>query len=52
MFISYRDQTLTCERLTYENLAYKKRNDYLEKELVFLHQTKKEKDDALVEMKC
>ncbi|KAL8155610.1 hypothetical protein AgCh_000848 [Apium graveolens] len=32
MFISYRDQTLTCERLTSENLAYKKRNDYLEKE--------------------
>ncbi|KAL8132325.1 hypothetical protein AgCh_007988 [Apium graveolens] len=47
MFISYRDHTLTCERLTSENIAYKKRNDYLEKELVFLHQTKKEKDDAL-----
>ncbi|KAL8156039.1 hypothetical protein AgCh_001205 [Apium graveolens] len=46
MFISYKDQTLTCERLTSENLAFKKRNDYLEKELVFLHQTKKERDDA------
>ena len=27
MFVSYRDQTLTCERLTSENLAFKKRND-------------------------
>ncbi|KAL8155955.1 hypothetical protein AgCh_001127 [Apium graveolens] len=31
MFVSYRDQTLTCERLTSENLAFKKRNDFLEK---------------------
>ncbi|KAL8103712.1 hypothetical protein AgCh_028059 [Apium graveolens] len=46
MFISYRDQTLTCERLTSENLAFKKRNDYLEKELVMFHQTQKERDDA------
>ncbi|KAL8099662.1 hypothetical protein AgCh_032065 [Apium graveolens] len=46
MFISYRDQTLTCERLTSENLACKKRNDYLEKELVMLHQTQKDRDDA------
>ncbi|KAL8124254.1 hypothetical protein AgCh_012047 [Apium graveolens] len=46
MFISYRDQTLTCERLTSENLAYKKRNDYLEKELVVFHQTRKDRDDA------
>ncbi|KAL8099975.1 hypothetical protein AgCh_032295 [Apium graveolens] len=46
MFISYRDQTLTCERLTSENLAYKKRNDYLEKELVLFHQTQKDRDDA------
>ncbi|KAL8092285.1 hypothetical protein AgCh_034541 [Apium graveolens] len=46
MFISYRDQTLTCERLKYENLAYKKRNDYLEKELVMFHQTQKERDDV------
>ena len=47
MFISFRDQTLTCERLTSESLALKNRNDYLEKELVFLHQTKKERDEAL-----
>ncbi|KAL8133743.1 hypothetical protein AgCh_008981 [Apium graveolens] len=46
MFISYRDQTLTSERLTSENLAYKKRNDYLKKELVMFHQTQKERDDA------
>ena len=46
MFISYRDQTLTCEILTSENLAYKKRNDYLEKELVMFHQTQKDRDDA------
>ncbi|KAL8148691.1 hypothetical protein AgCh_005883 [Apium graveolens] len=46
MFISYRDQTLTYERLTSENLAYKKRNDYLEKELVMFHQTPKDRDDA------
>ncbi|KAL8147667.1 hypothetical protein AgCh_005113 [Apium graveolens] len=32
MFVSYRDQTLTCERLTSENLAFKKRNDFLEKD--------------------
>ncbi|KAL8146362.1 hypothetical protein AgCh_004198 [Apium graveolens] len=47
MFTSYRDQTLTCERLTSENLAFKNRFDYLENELVFLHQTKKERDEAL-----
>ncbi|KAL8155306.1 hypothetical protein AgCh_000618 [Apium graveolens] len=47
MFISYRDQTLTCERLTSENLAFKKRNDYLAKELVKFHQTQKERDDAI-----
>ena len=53
MFISYRDQTLTCERLTYENLAFKKRNDYFEKELVMFHQTQKERDDAFyVRVKC
>ncbi|KAL8101335.1 hypothetical protein AgCh_033279 [Apium graveolens] len=46
MFVSYRDQTLTCERLTSENLAYKKRNDFLEKELVIFHQTQKDRDDA------
>lgn len=46
LFISYRDQTLTCERLTSENLAFKKRNDYLEKELVMFHQTQKDRDDA------
>ncbi|KAL8090645.1 hypothetical protein AgCh_039905 [Apium graveolens] len=46
MFISYRDQTLICERLTSENLACKKRNDYLEKELVMFHQTQKDRDDA------
>ncbi|KAL8135197.1 hypothetical protein AgCh_010019 [Apium graveolens] len=46
MFISYRDQTLTCKRLTSENLACKKRNDYLEKELVMFHQTQKDRDDA------
>ncbi|KAL8107460.1 hypothetical protein AgCh_024026 [Apium graveolens] len=46
MFIIYRDQTLTSERLTSENLAYKKRNDYLEKELVMFHQTQKDRDDA------
>ncbi|KAL8105375.1 hypothetical protein AgCh_029246 [Apium graveolens] len=46
MFISYRDQTLTCEILTSENLACKKRNDYLEKELVMFHQTQKDSDDA------
>ncbi|KAL8097413.1 hypothetical protein AgCh_030516 [Apium graveolens] len=32
MFVSYRDQTLTCERLNSENLAFKKRNDFLEKD--------------------
>ncbi|KAL8127724.1 hypothetical protein AgCh_014592 [Apium graveolens] len=47
MFVSYRDQNLTCERLTSENLAFKKRNDFLEKELVMFHQTQKDKDDAL-----
>ncbi|KAL8148157.1 hypothetical protein AgCh_005489 [Apium graveolens] len=46
IFISYRDQTLTCDRLTSENLAFKKRNDYLEKELGMFHQTQKERDDA------
>ncbi|KAL8097602.1 hypothetical protein AgCh_030654 [Apium graveolens] len=46
MFISFRDQTLTCERLTSKNLALKNRNDYLEKELVMFHQTQKERDDA------
>ncbi|KAL8097853.1 hypothetical protein AgCh_030822 [Apium graveolens] len=46
IFISYRDQTLTCDRLTSENLAFKKRNDYLEKELVMYHQTQKERDDV------
>lgn len=46
MFISYRDQTLTCERLTSENLAFRKRNDYLEKKLVMFHQTQKERDYA------
>ncbi|KAL8104523.1 hypothetical protein AgCh_028663 [Apium graveolens] len=46
IFINYRDQTLTCDRLTFENLAFKKRNDYLEKELVMFNQTKKERDDA------
>ncbi|KAL8109987.1 hypothetical protein AgCh_025917 [Apium graveolens] len=46
MFISYGDQTLTSERLTSENLAFKKMNDYLEKELVMFHQTQKERDDA------
>ncbi|KAL8125898.1 hypothetical protein AgCh_013266 [Apium graveolens] len=46
MFISYRDQNLTCERLTSENLACKKRNDYLEKELVMFHQTQKDRDDV------
>ncbi|KAL8127829.1 hypothetical protein AgCh_014672 [Apium graveolens] len=45
-FVSYRDQTLTCERLTSENLAFKKRNDFLEKELVMFHQTQKDRDDA------
>ncbi|KAL8091781.1 hypothetical protein AgCh_034148 [Apium graveolens] len=44
--ISYRDQTLTCDNLTSENLAFMKRNDYLEKELVMFHQTQKEIDDA------
>ncbi|KAL8119521.1 hypothetical protein AgCh_016875 [Apium graveolens] len=47
MFVSYRDQTLTCERLTSENLAFKKRNDFLEKELIMFHQTQKDRDDAL-----
>ncbi|KAL8155215.1 hypothetical protein AgCh_000555 [Apium graveolens] len=46
MFVSYRDQTLTWERLTSENLAFKKRNDFLEKELVMFHQTQKDRDDA------
>ncbi|KAL8126686.1 hypothetical protein AgCh_013813 [Apium graveolens] len=46
MFVSYRDQTLTCERLTSKNLAFKKRNDFLEKELVMFHQTQKDRDDA------
>ncbi|KAL8108495.1 hypothetical protein AgCh_024806 [Apium graveolens] len=46
MFVSYRDQTLTCERLTSENLAFKKRNDFLEKELVMFHQIQKDRDDA------
>ncbi|KAL8132932.1 hypothetical protein AgCh_008421 [Apium graveolens] len=46
MFVSYRDQTLTCERLTSENLAFKKKNDFLEKELVMFHQTQKDRDDA------
>ncbi|KAL8110197.1 hypothetical protein AgCh_026059 [Apium graveolens] len=46
IFISYKDQTLIYERLTSENLAYKKRNDYLEKELVMFHQTQKDRDDA------
>ncbi|KAL8115181.1 hypothetical protein AgCh_021856 [Apium graveolens] len=46
MFVSYRDQTLTCERLTSENLAFKKRNDFLEKKLVIFHQTQKDRDDA------
>ncbi|KAL8103713.1 hypothetical protein AgCh_028060 [Apium graveolens] len=46
MFVSYRDQTLSCERLTSENLAFKKRNDFLEKELVMFHQTQKDRDDA------
>ncbi|KAL8093077.1 hypothetical protein AgCh_035094 [Apium graveolens] len=46
MFVSYRDQTLTYERLTSENLALKKRNEFLEKELVMFHQTQKDRDDA------
>ncbi|KAL8095676.1 hypothetical protein AgCh_036896 [Apium graveolens] len=46
MFISYKDQTLTSERLTSENLVYKKGNDYLEKKLVIFHQTRKDRDDA------
>ncbi|KAL8123054.1 hypothetical protein AgCh_011145 [Apium graveolens] len=46
MFVSYIDQTLTCERLTSENLAFKKRNNFLEKELVMFHQTQKDRDDA------
>ncbi|KAL8148288.1 hypothetical protein AgCh_005602 [Apium graveolens] len=50
MFISYRDHTLTCERLTSENLAFKKRNDYLEKELVMFHQTQKDRDDAFYDI--
>ena len=45
-FIIHRDQTLTCERLTSENLAFRKRNDFLEKELVIFHQTQKDRDDA------
>ncbi|KAL8118401.1 hypothetical protein AgCh_016070 [Apium graveolens] len=46
MFVIYRDQTLICERLTSENLTFKKRNDFLEKELVMFHQTQKDRDDA------
>ena len=46
MFVSYRDQTLTCDRLTSENHAFKERNKYLEKELEILTQTQKERDDA------
>ncbi|KAL8102540.1 hypothetical protein AgCh_027156 [Apium graveolens] len=51
MFISFRDQTLTNKRLTSKNLALRNRNDYLEKELVFLHQIQKERDDSLVNWK-
>ncbi|KAL8102541.1 hypothetical protein AgCh_027157 [Apium graveolens] len=47
MFINFRDQTLTNKRLTSKNLALRNRNDYLEKELVFLHQIQKERDDSL-----
>ena len=47
MFISYRDQTLTCDRLTSENLEYKERNDYLEKKLLVLDQAQIEKKEAL-----
>ena len=48
LHISFRDQTLENERLKSETLSVKKRNDYLEKELVQMLEVQKERDDAVI----
>ncbi|XP_063949925.1 uncharacterized protein LOC135152763 [Daucus carota subsp. sativus] len=48
LHISYRDQTLENERLKSEVSDVKKRNDYLEKELVQMLEVQKERDDAVI----
>ena len=47
LHVSYRDQTLENERIKSENLSLKKRNDFLESELVTMLETQKERDDAI-----
>ena len=48
LHISFRDQNLETERLKSETLNVKKRNDYLEKELVQMLEVQKERDDAVI----
>lgn len=53
LHVSYRDQTLENERLKSEVLDVKKRNDYLEKELVQMLEVQKERDDSVsIKMSC
>ena len=47
LHVSYRDQTLENDRLKSEILDVKKRNDYLEKELVQMLEVQKERDDSI-----
>ncbi|XP_063948055.1 uncharacterized protein LOC135152154 [Daucus carota subsp. sativus] len=47
LHISFRDQTLENERLKFEVLDVKKRNDYLDKELVQMLEVQKERDDVV-----
>ena len=44
LHVSYRDQTLENERIKSENYGLKKRNDHLEAELLFMLETKRERD--------
>ena len=53
LHVGYRDQTLKIERLKSEVLDVKKRNDYLEKELVQMLGVQKERDDSVsLRMHC
>lgn len=48
LHVSYRDQTLENERIKSESLDLRKRNNYLESELVQMLEIQKERDDAII----
>lgn len=45
LHVSCRDQTLKNERIKIENSDFKRRNDHLEAELMFMLETEKERND-------